>query len=67
MAIQGTQNIKNTLEKEEQGTSLVVQWVRLHALNAGDLDSIPGQGTRSHMYAATKSSNATTEDPARRN
>ena len=30
------------------GTSLVVQWLRLHTLNAGDLDSKPGQGTGSH-------------------
>ncbi|TEA36880.1 hypothetical protein DBR06_SOUSAS32310013, partial [Sousa chinensis] len=29
--------------------SLVVQWLRLHAPNAGGLGSIPGQGTRSHM------------------
>ena len=28
--------------------SLVVQWLRLCAPNAGDLGSIPGQGTRSH-------------------
>ena len=31
------------------GTSLVVQWLRLHAPNAGGLGSIPGQGTRSYM------------------
>ena len=31
------------------GTSLVVQWLRLRAANAGGLGSIPGQGTRSHM------------------
>ena len=30
-------------------TSLVVQWLRLHTLNAGDLGSIPSSGTRSHM------------------
>ena len=36
------------------GTSLVVQWVRLRAPNAGGLGLIPGQGTRSHMHAATK-------------
>ena len=30
-------------------TSLVVQWLRLHAPNAGSLGLIPGQGTRSHM------------------
>ncbi|TEA37700.1 hypothetical protein DBR06_SOUSAS9210016, partial [Sousa chinensis] len=29
--------------------SLVVQWLRLCAPNAGDPGSIPGQGTRSHM------------------
>ena len=27
-------------------TSLVVQWLRLHAPNAGCLGSIPGQGTK---------------------
>ncbi|XP_070310792.1 EEF1A lysine methyltransferase 3 isoform X2 [Odocoileus virginianus] len=32
-----------------QGTSLVVQWLRLGAPNAGGLGSIPDQGTRSHM------------------
>ena len=31
------------------GTSLVVQWLRLHAPNARGMGSIPGQGTRSHM------------------
>ena len=31
------------------GTSLVVQWLRLQAPNAGGQGSIPGQGTRSHM------------------
>ena len=30
------------------GTSLAAQWVRLCAPNAGGLQSIPGQGTRSH-------------------
>ena len=30
-------------------TCLVVQWLRLHAPNAGGPGSIPGQGTRSHM------------------
>ena len=30
-------------------TSLVVQWLRLHAPNAGDLCSIPGLETRSHI------------------
>ena len=27
----------------------MIQWLRLHALNAGSPSSIPGQGTRSHM------------------
>ena len=31
------------------GASLMVQWLRFHAPNAGGLGSIPGQGTRSHM------------------
>ena len=42
------------------GTPLVVQWLRLCAPNAGVLGSIPGQGTRSHMHAATKSPCAAT-------
>ena len=28
------------------GTSLVVQWLRLHASNTGGVGSIPGQGTK---------------------
>ena len=53
------------LEKEKQadGTSLVVQWIRLCALNAGAPGSIPGQGTGSHIHAATKSLHATTKEP----
>ena len=31
------------------GTSLVVQWLRLLAVNAGGPRSIPGQGTRSQV------------------
>ena len=46
------------LKKQVLGTSLVVQWGRLCALNAGGLGSIPGQGTRSCMHAATKSPQA---------
>ena len=47
-------------KKSKAGTSLVVQWLRLHAPNAGGPGSIPSQGTRSHMpqlkilLAATK-------------
>ena len=43
------------------GISLVVQWLRLRAVNAGGWGSIPGQGTRPHrpqlkqiLYAVTK-------------
>ena len=31
------------------GTSLVTQWLRLQAANAGGLGSIPGQEARSHV------------------
>ena len=34
--------------------------------NAGGPGSIPGQGTRSHMHAATESSHATAKEPANR-
>ncbi|TEA37693.1 hypothetical protein DBR06_SOUSAS9210008, partial [Sousa chinensis] len=47
--------------------SLVVQWLRLCAPNAGGPGSIPGQGTRSHMHATTKSSHATTKELVRGN
>ena len=33
----------------KEGTSLVVQQLRLHAPIAGDMGLIPGQETRSHM------------------
>ena len=45
-------------------TSLVAQWLRLHAPNAKGPGSIAGPGTRSHMHAATKSSHATTKEMA---
>ena len=44
------------------GTSPVAQWLRLCTPNAGGLGSIPGQGTRSHMHAATKNSHAATKE-----
>ena len=34
---------------ENEWASLVVWWLRLGASNSGDLGSVPGQGTRSHM------------------
>jgi hypothetical protein len=36
-------------KKRNRETSLVVQWLRLRAPNAGALGSVPGHGTRSHM------------------
>ena len=43
---QGTQE-NHLLQKDStHGTSLVVQWLRLHVSNAGDMGSILGQGTR---------------------
>ena len=36
-------------KKSPKWTSLVDEWLRLHAFNAGDPASIPGQGTGSHM------------------
>ena len=42
-------NLSLPCMKSIRGTSLVVQWLRLCAPNAGDLGSIPGQGTRVHM------------------
>ena len=54
------------LEKElSRGDSLVVQWLTLSRFQSGDLNLIPGQGTRFYMpqlkclHAAMK-----TEDPA---
>ena len=42
------------------GTSLVVQWLRLHAPNAGGPASILGQGTKI-LHATTKSLHAATK------
>ena len=36
------------LKRGQWGTSLEIQWLGLYAPKAGDLCSIPGQGTRSH-------------------
>ena len=52
------------IRKVTVGTSLVAQWLRLCAPNAGSLGSISDQGTRSHMHATTKSSHAATKGPA---
>ena len=47
-SIQTDRREKRSKEKFNtmSGTSLVVQWLRLHALNAGGPGSIPGQGTK---------------------
>ena len=42
-------HLKFPVIKKCPGTSLVVQWPRLHSTNAGGLGPIPGQGTWSHM------------------
>ena len=65
-AVEGQREPQRNDDKKRElpGTSLVVQWVRLCAPNAGALSSIPGRGTRSHMHAATKSPHATTKKPA---
>ena len=47
--------------KKPLGTSLVVQWVRLHTHKARGPGSTPGQGTKSLMHAATKFPCATTK------
>ena len=50
-------------------TSLVVQWLRPQAPNAGGPTLIPGQGTRPHMphlrilHATTKNLTCRDEDP----
>ena len=49
------------------GTSLMEQWLRLPTPNAEGPGLIPGQGTRSHMHAATKSSHATNKEPVSHN
>ena len=38
-----------TVKGQGEGTTLVVQWLRLCAPSAGGPGSIPGQATRSHM------------------
>ena len=39
----------STNENYAEGNSLVVEWLRLRAPNAGGLSSIPGQGSRFHV------------------
>ena len=51
----------------EIGTSMIAQWLRLCAPNAGGLGSIPAQGTISPMRAATKEPTCHNWDPAQPN
>ena len=44
-------------QKYNMGTSLVIQWLRLCAPDAGGLGLIPGQGTRSHIPQLRPSTN----------
>ena len=37
---------KSTINNYNRGTSLVVQWLRLHASTAGGTGSVPGRGTK---------------------
>ena len=41
--------MRDVLRNGRLGTSLVVQWLRLHATNTRSSGSIPGQGTKSHV------------------
>lgn len=42
-------SLKAYRQQNTQGTSLVVQWLALHAPIAGRLGLIPSQATRSYM------------------
>ena len=42
-------SVSSSIKQGGCKTSLVVQWLRLHAPKAGGLGWIPGQETRSHM------------------
>ena len=50
-------------QSKQPGTTLVVQWLRLHTPNAGGPSLIPDQGPRSHMQQL-KSSHVEIKDPA---
>ena len=61
----GRDNVELSSEGQNQagGTSLMVQWLRLHTPNAGGPSLIPDQGPRSHMQQL-KSSHVEIKDPA---
>ena len=58
-----TETKKRCCAKVQPGTTLVVQWLRLHTPNAGGPSLIPDQGPRSHM-PQLKSSHVEIKDPA---
>ena len=43
------ENKRGEGNERNMGTSLMVQFLRLHAAKTGGLGLIPGQGTRSHV------------------
>ena len=47
--VSGREVVKWWLHKKITGLPRCVQWLRLHAPNAGGWGLMPGQGTRSHM------------------
>ena len=46
-------NMVSCIKNLSTGTSLVIQWLTLCILSAGDLASISGQGARYHMLQLT--------------
>ena len=46
-------HFNSLIKRSEVRISLVVQWLRLHAPNAGGLGSVPGQGAKSYMLRLT--------------
>ena len=58
---------RNTRKRNNGGTALVVQWVRLCTPNAGGLGSVPSGGTRSHMHTTAKKSACCNYEPTCRN
>ena len=56
---EGQPHLALSFEKEPDGTSLVVQWLRHCASNARGLGSIPGWGTKiSHVCGLAKKNRA---------
>ena len=57
--------VETSIQKESDGTSLAVQWLRLHAFTAGDVGSIPGQGTKIPYAGQPKDKNKTKQRKGR--